>query len=48
MVEVNCPVCGLDFEVPEGKGVGDIVVCPFCGAELKLVIKDGQLAAEEV
>jgi Zn-finger nucleic acid-binding protein len=33
-VSVMCPVCGLEFEVSEGKGEGDTVVCPWCHAEL--------------
>ncbi|MCL4425618.1 MAG: sulfonate ABC transporter [Firmicutes bacterium] len=44
--EVTCPVCGIDFEVPGGKGEGDIVECPYCLAQLKLIEKDGKLLAE--
>ncbi len=47
-VNVMCPVCGLEFEVPEGKGPGDVVVCPWCNAELVLAQEDGQLVAREV
>ncbi|MDI6825441.1 MAG: hypothetical protein QME93_06020 [Bacillota bacterium] len=47
-MSVLCPVCGLEFEVPEGKGPGDTVVCPWCNAELKLVREDGELVAREV
>jgi len=46
--EVNCPVCGIDFEIPAGKGEGDSVECPYCLAQLRLVKKEGKLVAEEV
>lgn len=46
--EVNCPVCGIDFEVPAGKGEGDSVECPYCLAQLRLVKREGKLVAEEV
>lgn len=47
-MNVLCPVCGLEFEVPEGKGPGDTVVCPWCGAELRLVQEGTELTAREV
>lgn len=47
-VSVLCPVCGLEFEVPEGKGAGDTVVCPWCNAELRLMQENGELVAREV
>lgn len=47
-VKVMCPVCGLEFEVPEGKGPGDKVVCPWCEAELVLAEEEGKLVAREV
>ncbi|MDK2856696.1 MAG: alpha-aminoadipate/glutamate carrier protein LysW [Bacillota bacterium] len=45
MLEVTCPVCGVDFEVPEGKGVGDILSCPYCRARLRLTLDDGEVVA---
>lgn len=48
LVQVMCPVCGLEFEVPEGKGPGDRVVCPWCNAELVLAEEEGELVAREV
>lgn len=42
-----CLVCGLEFNVPEGKGPGDTVVSPWCNAELVLALKDGKLIARE-
>ncbi|HHW17593.1 MAG TPA: sulfonate ABC transporter [Firmicutes bacterium] len=47
-MKVMCPVCGLEFEVPEGKGPGDKVVCPWCEAELVLAEEEGKLVAREV
>lgn len=46
-VTVLCPVCGLEFAVPEGKGAGDTVECPYCHVELVLKLEDGKLVAEE-
>lgn len=45
MLEVTCPVCGVEFEVPEGNGVGDIVFCPSCRARLRLTLEDGEVVA---
>ena len=44
-MQVTCPVCNADFDLPEGAKEGDLVTCPICGAELKLVTEDGQLTA---
>ena len=44
---VLCPVCDMEFEVPEGKGPGDTVECSYCGVELVLKTKDGKLVAVE-
>ncbi|NLG85659.1 MAG: hypothetical protein GX489_00305 [Firmicutes bacterium] len=44
---VLCPVCDMEFEVPEGKGPGDIVECPYCGVQLVLAMEDGKLVAKE-
>ena len=44
---VLCPVCDMEFEVPEGKSPGDTVECPYCGVELVLKLEDGKLVAEE-
>lgn len=46
MLEVTCPVCGVEFELPEGKGVGDLVTCPYCRARLRLTLEDGEIAAK--
>lgn len=46
-MEVLCPVCGLYFDVT-GKQEGDEVECPYCGAQLRLVRRDGNLEAEEM
>jgi len=46
-VMVLCPVCGLEFAVPEGKGEGAVVECPYCHVELVLKLEDGKLVAEE-
>lgn len=32
-----CPVCQAMFRLPEGKGMGDSVVCPVCGQRLTVV-----------
>ncbi|HHY37704.1 MAG TPA: lysine biosynthesis protein [Clostridia bacterium] len=48
MRNVLCPVCGLEFEVPEDKGPGDKVICPWCSAELVLAISGGALVAKEI
>ena len=45
-MQVTCPVCNADFDVPEGAKEGDLVTCPICGAELKLFMEDGKLTAE--
>ena len=33
---VNCPACHRLFNVPSGKGEGDVLVCPFCAALMVL------------
>ena len=45
---VLCPVCNMEFEVPAGKGSGDVVECPYCFVQLMIKMEDGKLVAEEV
>jgi len=47
-MNVMCPVCGLEFQVPAGKGPGDTGVCPWCNAEPVLAREEGELVAREV
>jgi alpha-aminoadipate carrier protein LysW len=36
-MQVTCPECGGDFEMPDDTMVGEIVVCPECGVELEVM-----------
>ena len=47
-MQVTCPVCNADFDLPEGAKEGDLETCPRCGAELKLVMEGGKLTAVAV
>jgi alpha-aminoadipate carrier protein LysW len=36
-MQVTCPECGFEFEIPDDTLTGEIVVCPECGAELEVI-----------
>lgn len=38
---VECPVCLRDFQIPPDAREGDIVVCPHCKEEIRLIRVDG-------
>jgi hypothetical protein len=44
---VNCPACHRLFNVPAGKGEGDLLTCPFCATRMVLRIRQ-VLVAEPV
>jgi len=37
-----CSECQNEVELTEGKNVGDIIECPFCGIEYEIVSMDGE------
>lgn len=39
-MNVTCPECAAEFEIPTNTMTGEIVVCPECGAELEVVSLD--------
>lgn len=36
-MNVACPICEGDVEVPADAMVGELIECPDCGAELEIV-----------
>jgi alpha-aminoadipate carrier protein LysW len=36
-MQVTCPECGADFEIPADTMEGEIIVCPECGVELEVI-----------
>jgi alpha-aminoadipate carrier protein LysW len=36
-MQVTCPECGEEFEIPDDTMVSEIVVCPECGVELEVI-----------
>ncbi len=42
---VECPVCLRDFPLPPDPREGDIVICPHCKEELRLVLVGGRWEA---
>lgn len=39
-MNVACPECAAEFELPANTMAGEIVVCAECGAELEVVSLD--------
>jgi alpha-aminoadipate carrier protein LysW len=39
-MNVTCPECEANFDIPEDTTTGEILTCPECGAELELVSLD--------
>jgi alpha-aminoadipate carrier protein LysW len=39
-MNVTCPECGAEFDLPEDTMVGEIIVCPECGVELEVISLD--------
>ncbi len=39
-MHVECPECGTTFDIPADTLIGEIIVCPDCGAELEVVNLD--------
>lgn len=39
-MNVTCPECGAEFDIPGDTMTGEIVVCPECGIELEVVNLD--------
>ncbi len=37
MTNYNCDECSNSFDIENGKLVGDIVECPFCGTEFEVM-----------
>lgn len=35
-MNVTCPECGAEFDIPDNTEVGEIVVCPDCGVDLEV------------
>ncbi len=44
---VECAVCGAEIDLPAGAKEGDIIHCPFCDVDLRLV-KNGDSFSTEV
>ncbi|MEM2895958.1 MAG: sulfonate ABC transporter [Candidatus Bathyarchaeia archaeon] len=36
MVKSKCPVCLVEFDLPDDVLLGEIVTCPECGSELEV------------
>lgn len=39
-MNVSCPECGAEFDIPQDTMTGEIVVCPECSVELEVVSLD--------
>ena len=49
MVEIVCPDCSAEFEIPEDVIVGEIISCPDCGLDLKVAkLGKGKVEIERV
>lgn len=40
MLNVTCPECAVEFEIPENTELNEILVCPDCGVDLEVVSLD--------
>jgi alpha-aminoadipate carrier protein LysW len=55
MPKVECPSCFFEFKLGEGTFEGEIIPCPDCGVDLKVlkiesdtaVVKDAELTEED-
>ncbi len=46
MFVLKCSECGNTFKVDHAKD-GELVACPVCEAEYKVLLKDGKVKLEE-
>jgi NAD(P)H-nitrite reductase large subunit len=47
-LEVLCQVCKLNIKLKEKAKEGDLITCPICGVEFKLVRADGRFRAARI
>ena len=38
----ECKDCGAEIKVPDDSVVGEIVTCPYCGADFEITSKVGE------